>query len=194
MHLILASSSPRRISYLNQLGFRFHKVSPNVDEALLSGEKPRAYVRRLALEKAREVASGRPYAWVVAADTAVVVDGAVLGKPRNKAEARRMLRGLSGRWHRVLSGVALVCFERGVDLAAVSLTRVRFRQMSESEIRWYVDTGEPSDKAGAYAIQGKGGLFIERIVGSASNVVGFPVEEFYRLLLEAGIPLPGMTI
>jgi len=191
MKLILASSSPRRVSYLEQLGFRFVKASPEVDERPRAGEKPRSYVRRLALEKARQVAAGRPRSWVVAADTTVVVNGSVLGKPRDGDDARRMLRILSGRWHHVLTGIALVCGERKREVTSVALTRVRFKKMTEAEIQWYVDTGEPSDKAGAYAIQGKGGFFVERIVGSASNVVGFPVEEFYRLMLEAGLKLPG---
>ncbi len=101
-----------------------------------------------------------------------------------------MLRCLSDRWHQVLSGLALVCRERSRKLVRTSLSRVRFRKMSEAEITWYVKTGEPADKAGAYAIQGKGGLFVERIVGSPSNVVGFPVEVFYGLICRAGLPLP----
>ncbi len=189
-HLILASSSPRRSFYLTQLGFRFRKTHPEVDERLHPGEKARSYVRRLAVEKARHVAAKHPTDWVVAADTAVVVDDTILGKPDDERQARRMLRTLSGRWHQVVSGMALVCRKRAVERVRVSLTRVRFRRMTETEIRWYVKTGEPSDKAGAYAIQGKGGFFVERIVGSPSNVVGFPVEDFYRLMREAGIPLP----
>ncbi len=190
MELVLASSSPRRSFYLDQLGFQFRKTNPDVDERLRSGERARPYVRRLALEKARDVAAKHPKAWVVAADTAVVVDDTILGKPGNDRQARRMLRSLSGRWHQVISGMALVCRKRKTELIRASLTRVRFREMTETEIRWYVATGEPSDKAGAYAIQGKGGFFVERIVGSPSNVVGFPVEDFYRLMCQAGIPLP----
>lgn len=193
MKLILASSSPRRVSYLKQLGFRFVTARPEVDERPRAGEKPRDYVRRLALEKARQVAGGHPRSWVVAADTTVVVNGSALGKPRDANDARRMLRKLSGRWHQVLSGLALICREQGKEVTSASLTRVRFKKMTEAEIRWYVDTGEPSDKAGAYAIQGKGGFFVERIVGSASNVVGFPVEEFYRLMLKTGLKLPGTS-
>jgi septum formation protein len=190
VELVLASSSPRRSFYLDQLGFQFRKTNPDVDERLRSGERARPYVRRLALEKARDVAAKHPKAWVVAADTAVVVDDTILGKPGNDRQARRMLRSLSGRWHQVISGMALVCRKRKTELIRASLTRVRFREMTETEIRWYVATGEPSDKAGAYAIQGKGGFFVERIVGSPSNVVGFPVEDFYRLMCQAGIPLP----
>jgi septum formation protein len=180
--LILASSSPRRESLLRELGFRFRQDHPEVDERVRHGERPRDYVRRVALAKARSVAAPRPRSWVVAADTAVVVDDSILGKPRDDREARRMLRGLSGRWHRVVTGIALVRRDEDFEQSRTSSTRVRFRRMTEKEIRWYVATGEPSDKAGAYAIQGKGGLFIERIVGSPSNVIGFPIESFYELL------------
>jgi septum formation protein len=188
--LILASSSPRRVSYLKQLGYPFRQKHPEVDERPRSREKPRVYVRRIALEKARDLALQNPHSWVLAADTTVVVDEAILGKPRDDREAKKMLRKLSGRWHQVVSGMALVSNEKAVQLVATSVTRVRFRTMRESEIRWYVETGEPSDKAGAYAIQGKGGLFVKRIVGSPSNVVGFPVECFYDLVSKAGLPLP----
>jgi septum formation protein len=188
--LILASSSPRREHLLRELGFRFRKDHPEVDERVRRGERPRDYVRRLAYAKAQQVAERRPRSWVVAADTAVVVDDSILGKPRDDREARRMLRKLSGRWHHVVSGIALVCREKGLELSRTSSTRVRFRKMTDEEIRWYVATREPSDKAGAYAIQGKGGLFVERIVGSPSNVIGFPLEAFYHLLLKADLPLP----
>jgi septum formation protein len=184
--LILASSSPRREHFLRELGFRFRKDHPEVDERVRRGERPRDYVLRLAVTKAQQVAGRRPRSWVVAADTAVVVEGSILGKPRDDRDARRMLRKLSGRWHLVVSGIALVCREKRTELSRTSSTRVRFRKMTEEEIRWYVSTGEPSDKAGAYAIQGKGGLYVQRINGSPSNVIGFPVEAFYQLLLKAG--------
>jgi septum formation protein len=165
----------------------FRKEVPEVDERLHKGESARVYVRRLALEKALDVAKRRPKAWVVAADTAVVVDDRILGKPRDERDARRMLRTLSGRWHQVVSGIALVCRSRNHERSAVSLTRVRFRSLTAKDIRWYVATGEPADKAGAYAMQGKGGFFVERISGSPSNVVGFPLERFHTLLLQAGL-------
>ena len=133
-----------------------------------TGEKPRTYVRRLALEKAREVARENPSSWVLAADTAVVVDETILGKPRDDKEAKQMLRRLSDRWHQVVSGMALVSIAQNIELAAISVTRVRFRKMREAEIRWYVATGEPSDKAGAYAIQGKGD-------GAFSVILTFPL-------------------
>lgn len=188
--LILASSSPRRAAYLRQLGFSFRRVPPEVDERRYRAERPRNYVRRLALEKTRTVAERFPSRWVVGADTTVVVDGVFLGKPADDDDARRMLRRLSGRSHRVVSGIALVCEDAKFCHAAVATTRVFFRTLSRADIGWYVATGEPMDKAGAYAIQAKGGLLVERIEGSFSNVVGFPVEKFFELWKRAGRPLP----
>ena len=189
MKLILASSSPRRAAYLKELGIEFRKIAPDVDETLRRGESPRAYVRRLALEKASAVAERHPKSWVVGADTTVVLDNAVVGKPRDPADARKMLRRLSGRPHRVLSGIALVRAETSAAESAVSSTRVFIRPLSETEIRWYVATGEPLDKAGAYGAQGKGGLLVSRVEGSFSNVVGFPLEKFYELVNACGIRL-----
>jgi len=175
---------------LKALGFRFKKVVPDVDETRRPDESPRRYVRRLAVEKARAVAKKYTGAFIVAADTTVVVDGKLLGKPRDAREARKMLRVLSGRAHRVLSGIALARGEDRVE-SAVSSTRVVFRSLSEKEIRWYVGTGEPLDKAGAYGVQEKGGLLVVRMEGSYSNVVGFPLEKFYELARTCGLPLPG---
>lgn len=190
MKLILASSSPRRVAYMKELGFEFRKIAPRVDEALRRGESPRAYVRRLALDKAETIAKRYPSSWVVGADTTVVLDDVVVGKPRDPAEARKMLRQLSGRSHRVVSGIALVHAGSSVARCAVSSTRVFIRPLTNAEIRWYVDTGEPLDKAGAYGAQGKGGLLVSRVEGSFSNVVGFPLEKFYDLLMECGLEVP----
>lgn len=190
MKLVLASSSPRRRAYMRDLGLAFRAVSPDVDETRRRRESPRDYVRRVALDKASTVATKHPRSWVVSADTTVVVDDTVLGKPRDRAEARKMLRRLSGRSHRVLSGMALVNAERGVAKSAVSSTRVFIRRLSDEEIRWYVGTGEPLDKAGGYGAQGKGGLLVARVEGSFSNVVGFPLEKFYELLKACGLPPP----
>lgn len=187
--LILASTSPRRSFYLKQLGVSFRKAVPNVEERPFRGEAPRAFVRRMALEKARDVAKRRPRDWVLAADTVVILDGHILGKPKDERHARRMLRRLSGRAHQVMSGMALVSQSAGRALSRVSLTQVRLREIGPDEIRWYVQTGEPADKAGAYAIQGKGGIFIKGITGSPSNVAGFPVEVFYELMQKAGLRL-----
>ena len=190
MKLVLASSSPRRQAYLKDLGIPFRRVSPDVDETRRRAESPRAYVRRLAVEKASAVSERYPSSWVVSADTTVVIDKTVLGKPRNAAHARKMLRKLSGRSHRVLSGMALVHRGDAIVRSAVSSTRVFIRKLNDDEIRWYVGTGEPLDKAGAYGAQGKGGLLVERVEGSFSNVVGFPLEKFYELWKACGLPLP----
>jgi septum formation protein len=188
--LILASSSPRRADYLNELGFSFIQVAPAVDEAIRRGESARGYARRLAESKAAAVALRYPRHWVVGADTTVVVDGKFLGKPANRRDARRMLELLSGRSHQVVSAIALAQAPDGLLRSRVSTTRVSFRELSASEIRRYVETGEPMDKAGAYGIQGKGGILVSRIEGSFSNVVGFPLEKFLELWNDAGLPLP----
>jgi septum formation protein len=188
--LILASSSPRRAGYLSELGFSFIQVAPAVDEAIRRGETPRRYARRLAESKAAAVALRYPRHWVVGADTTVVVDGKFLGKPANRGDARRMLELLSGRSHQVVSAIALAQAPDGLLRSRVSTTRVSFRELSASEIRRYVETGEPMDKAGAYGIQGKGGILVSRIEGSFSNVVGFPLEKFLELWNDAGLPLP----
>jgi len=158
------------------------KVRPvDLDESPLPGEAPGDYVLRLATEKA--AARVEPGELVLAADTTVVVDGEILGKPRDDEDARRMLRLLAGREHAVLTGIALG------TAAEVDETRVRFAPLSEAEIDWYVATGEPRDKAGAYAIQGLGSLFVEAVEGSWSNVVGLPVPRMYRLFARLGYDL-----
>lgn len=161
-----------------------------MDESLLEDESSRRYVRRLAIEKTLAVARKHRSDWVVGADTTVVLDGTILAKPGDEAEAARMLRKLSGRAHRVLTGIALARADRDHLRSEVASTRVVFRELTAAEVRWYLGTGEPFDKAGGYGIQGKGGLFVERIEGSFSNVVGFPVETFYALWRAAGLPLP----
>jgi septum formation protein len=183
--LVLASGSPRRRELLEGLGVRF-KVRPvDLDESPVPGESPRDYVLRLAIEKAAaRVERGE---LVLAADTTVVVDGEILGKPLDDDDARRMLRLLAGREHSVLTGIALHCSSG--KAAEVDETLVRFAPLSEAEIDWYVATGEPRDKAGAYAIQGLGSLFVEGVEGSWSNVVGLPVPRMYRLFARLGYDL-----
>jgi septum formation protein len=174
--LVLASGSPRRRQLLAELGLSFTVVAPDVDETPRPGERPIALVRRLALAKASAVA-GDP---VLAADTTVEVDGEVLGKPADADEARRMLRRLSGRAHKVHTGVAV---RSGEDAAVeVVTTIVTFVPLQQAVIDWYIGTGEPLDKAGAYAIQGTGGVFVETVRGSVSNVVGLPLTTVARLL------------
>jgi septum formation protein len=133
-----------------------------------------------------------PRHWVVGADTTVVVDGRILGKPADDRDARRMLKLLSGRSHQVVSSIAIARFQDRILCSAISTTRVFFRKLTPDEIRGYVETGEPMGKAGAYGIQGRGGLLVSRIEGSFSNVVGFPLEKFFELWNDAGLPLPWM--
>ncbi|MDQ1591572.1 MAG: nucleoside triphosphate pyrophosphatase [Pyrinomonadaceae bacterium] len=183
--LVLASSSPRRAEILRAVGWPFEAVAANVDETARGGEEVVEYVERLACEKAEAVAEGRASGLVVGADTVVAVGGQVLGKPSDDEDARRMLRLLSGRWHDVLTGVALVRAETGEVLVSHELTRVRFAAMSDEEIDGYIATGEPADKAGAYGVQGRASLFIEEIEGDYWNVVGLPVRLLYKLAGES---------
>src|SRR5437868_2321160 len=171
--LLLASGSPRRAEILRAVGWSFEALATNIDETMRVGEQAEDAVQRLALGKAEAAAKLNPSALVLGADTTVVVDSQILEKPKDNADAARMLRLLSGRWHEVLTGVALVRDERRA--VAYERTRVRFGAMSAEEIDWYVKSGEPMDKAGAYAVQGRASLFIEEIQGDYWNIVGLPV-------------------
>jgi septum formation protein len=187
IHLVLASASPRRRELLGHLGLPFEVKTSDIDERPRAGEAPRAYVERLAREKAAVVAPAHPGALVLAADTAVVQGAAILGKPRDAAESADMLRRLSGQLHAVLTGIAVAGYAQG---SRVVETAVQFRPLSAAEIAWYVASGEGADKAGAYAVQGIGGLFIRALNGSPSNVVGLPLAETAELLEQAGLRLP----
>jgi septum formation protein len=182
--LILASASPRRAELLARAGFTFQVVPVELDERPWPNEKPPAHVARLADAKARAVASLHPGSFVLGADTVVVVDGRMLGKPVSDADAAEMLRLLSGRWHEVLTGIALYSDSR--QASEITTTKVHFMPMAEAEIQWYVASGEPRDKAGAYAIQGLASRFVDRIEGSYSNVVGLPIASVHRLLAGLG--------
>ncbi|MEO8682095.1 MAG: Maf family protein [Vicinamibacterales bacterium] len=171
--MILASRSPRRAELLAAAGIAFEVLAIDVDETPMAGEDPKAYVVRLAIEKASRVAAVRPGEVVLGADTTVVIDGRILGKPTDEAEATEMLRLLRGRVHEVFTGVA-IAGPSGVR-SAVETTRVWFAPMTDEDITSYVDSGEPVDRAGAYAIQGLASRFIPRIEGSYTNVVGLPV-------------------
>ena len=183
--LVLASRSPRRAELLRAAGFDFVIRSADVDESVHAGESPRDYVLRLAVAKARAVTrqSGEV---VLAADTTVVVDDDILGKPVDNLDAIRMLRRLAGRSHQVLTGVCVLGSDE-VD-ARVSATDVEFLPMDEDEIAWYVATGEPMDKAGAYGIQGRCSRFISRVNGSYANVVGLPLTLVYEMLKRLQTP------
>ena len=186
--LVLASASPRRRALLGQLGLSFEVSAADIDETPRQGEPATAYVLRLAQEKARVVAARAPGAWVLAADTTVALGDELFGKPRDAAEAREMLGRLSGRTHEVQTGVALA--GPTGEHSTVVRTHVTFRRLSAGEIAWYAGTGEPLDKAGSYAIQGKGGFLVASVEGSPTNVIGLPLGETLELLARAGLPLP----
>lgn len=184
--LILASSSPRRARILEALGIPFRGVAPDVDETLLEGEEPGAAAERLACLKAATVTGGGRLP-VLAADTLVVCAGRILGKPSSPGDAAGMLWLLAGRSHEVVTGVCVV--KGGVVCSAVERTTVVFSPMTEREIDWYVATGEPLDKAGAYHVDGKGALFVASVTGSPSNVEGLPVRLMFDLCRRAGTDL-----
>ena len=176
--IVLASASPRRSELLRAAGLPFTIRIANVDETQFPDEAPHTYVARLSRTKALAVA--QPDEIVLGADTTVVIGNETAGKPVDIDDAARMLRLLSGHWHEVLTGVSLV--RSGEVQTEVAVTRVKFAALSEAEITWYATSGEPDDKAGAYAIQGLASRFIERIEGSYSNVVGLPLETVYRMM------------
>jgi len=184
--LVLASASPRRAELLRAAGIRFEVVTADVDERQHDGEDAEAYVRRLATAKAGRVAGAYPGRAVLGADTTVVVDGDVLGKPRDAGDAIAMLSRLSGRSHLVLTGVCLID-PLGRAETAVAATTVEFRPLLAVEIDSYVASGEPMDKAGAYAIQGGAGPFVMRVEGAYDNVVGLPVALIQAMCRAAGI-------
>jgi nucleoside triphosphate pyrophosphatase len=187
--IILASASPRRRELLRQIGLDFTVDPADVDERVLPGEAPESYAVRVALEKARVAAQRAEKGIVIAADTIVVLDNAILGKPVDHEDAESMLTLLSGKTHQVLTGMAIMDSAAEKIVTRTSCTSVLFRTLSPEEIKWYVSTGEPLDKAGAYGIQGKGSLFISRIEGCYFNVVGLPLSLLGEMLLEFGINL-----
>ena len=182
--LILASKSPRRAELLTAAGWQFEAVAANIDETRHDGEEAVAYVRRLAQTKAEKVAQQFANDLVLGADTTVVVGNEILEQPGDAATAEWMLKLLSGKWHQVLTGVALVRVRDARLTVAHEVTQVRFAELSAAEIDWYVSTGEPLDKAGAYGIQGPAAPFIEEIQGDYFNIVGLPMRLVYKLIRE----------
>jgi septum formation protein len=194
--LILASASPRRQELLREAGIPFEVHAANIDEKQLSGEQPLEYARRLSREKAQAVAAMYPQRYVLGADTIVVVGNEVLGKPKDHADAVRMLRMLSGRGHEVTTAVSLIAPAAGAQtrtfmartcVTQASTTQVWFRKLAEDEIQQYVAGGEPMDKAGAYAIQGGASLWTDRIEGEYSSVVGLPLSVVTDMLRTYGL-------
>jgi len=178
--VILASSSPRRKEILDAAGWSYEVIVAGVDESVKPNEEPAAYVQRLARSKAEAVAAQLHSGLVLGADTTVVIDNQILGQPVDDEDARRMLNLLNGKWHEVLTGVAVVRVG-GATRVDYEATRVRFAEMSDEEIAWYISTGEARGKAGAYGIQGAAGLFIEEIQGDYFNIVGLPIRLAYEL-------------
>ena len=186
--VVLASASPRRHELLTQLRVEFTVAHPDIDESPLAGESPAPYVRRLAVEKAHAVEA--PFgSLVIAADTTVDLGGEIMGKPESDDEARSMLRRLSGRTHRVHTGLALRLGDRTLSETVSSL--VTFSVLTDEMIEWYIGLGEPTGKAGAYAIQGAGGVFVDRVRGSVSNIVGLPLHTVLRLANDLDVQLLG---
>ena len=184
--IVLASASPRSSELLTAAGVTFEVIPGAVNELPFHAEAPADYIMRLARAKAVDVARNFTDGLFVGADTIVVLDGKLLGKPADEAEARSMLRQLSGRWHAVMTGLSLYdAGDRG-EVTDFDKTLVRMAKLTDREIDWYVKTGEPLDKAGAYAIQGKASVFVDEIAGNYHNVVGLPVPLLYRLARQLG--------
>ena len=182
----LASQSPRRAELLSQIGIPFETTPADIDETPLQGELPEDYVMRMAQEKARAVHHHYPNDWVLGSDTSVILAGKILGKPDNRDDAMAMLSALSGNTHRVLTSVSLLGSE---EFHALSESQVTFRHLDQTEIESYWETGEPADKAGAYAVQGQAAVFISRINGSFSGIMGLPLFETAQLFTQAGIKI-----
>lgn len=185
--LILASRSPRRRYLLERAGLTFRVIPSTLDESTVPMSPPADYVRMLANAKAMEVADLYPKSWIIGADTLVLIGDAVLGKPHTEAQARRMLKALSGKTHRVLTGYCICCRAEERSFSETVETKVSFKTLNATEIDWYLSTGEPFDKAGAYAVQGLGSFLVKRIEGSYTNVVGLPVCEVIECLLREGV-------
>ncbi|RLB00377.1 MAG: septum formation protein Maf [Deltaproteobacteria bacterium] len=191
MQIILASSSARRNELLNRTGLHFEIKIPDVEEIPLEGESPPAFCRRLSREKAMAIAYRHKHALVIAADTVVSMDDIILGKPEDNRQAYSYIKMLSGMTHDVFSAYTIVQLAGDIDITRLVHTRVHFKEMTESEISWYVSTGEPKGKAGGYAIQGKASIFIDRIDGSYTNVIGLPLAELCDDLLRLGVTYLG---
>ncbi|MEO6259277.1 MAG: Maf family protein [Thermoanaerobaculia bacterium] len=187
MRFVLASQSPRRRELLESVGLPFDVVPSHVPEVHATGESPDAYVTRLSRDKARPISASHPDRWVIAADTIVMLGNELLEKPADEADARRMLSLIAGRTHVVHTGVTLQCAERDYLDTRVAQSEVQMLPLTADEVAWYAATGEPLDKAGAYAVQGVGSMFIQSVNGSYTNVVGLPLALLFEMLKRAGI-------
>jgi len=185
--LILASKSPRRKYLLEQAGLTFSIIPSDFDESSVTMSDPDSYVRILAEGKAFDISEQHPDCWVIGADTIVLIDNKILGKPGSNEDARLMLKQLSGKTHQVLTGYCICCKNKDTVFSETAKTDVHFKSLSEAEIDWYIQTDEPFDKAGAYAIQGIGTFLVKRINGSYTNVVGLPICEVIEFLINEGV-------
>lgn len=185
--LILASQSPRRRYLLKQAGLNFTVIPSRFDENSVSLSSPETYVRILAEAKAQDISIKYPESWVIGADTIVLINGTILGKPNSRDEARTMLKRLSGQTHQVLTGYCICCKAKAESFSETITTEVLFKNLTDKEIEWYIHTEEPFDKAGAYAIQGWGTFIVKSIHGSYTNVVGLPVCEVIEFLIQKGV-------
>ncbi len=181
--MILASKSPRRSYLLEQAGLNFSVIPSGFDERTVEMSEPETYVRVLAESKAEDISRQYPRSWVIGADTIVMINGTILGKPCSRDEARKMLFHLSGRTHQVFTGYSIQCLAEKHFFSEAVKTDVHFKELTDEEIEWYVHTKEPFDKAGAYAIQGLGTFLVKKINGSYTNVVGLPVCEVIEHLI-----------
>ena len=186
--MILASASPRRKEILKNFGFSFKTIVKNIDE---TSDKTRAEekILEIAEKKARAAAIDFPDENVVGADTVVVVDGKILGKPKDEKKAFSMLKSLSGRSHEVITAFSFININKNISYSDYEITKVYFKNLTDDEINWYINTKEPMDKAGAYGIQGKGAFFVEKIEGDFFSVMGFPLGKFVRFLNKTGFNL-----
>jgi len=191
MEIILASQSPRRRELLTLMGLDFTVITSDVEENPPKDASVAEVVSALALQKAEAVAKNHPDACVIGADTVVYLEGNILGKPHTPENARKYLSRMQGKQHTVYTGVAVIA--NGKADVRVDTTDVTFAPMTDEEIEWYVSTGEPLDKAGAYGVQGPGGIFVKHIKGNYFNVIGMPLPLLYRMLLDAGVLLCGNT-
>ena len=187
VRFILASSSPRRRELLASIGLEFDVIPSHIPEERREGEAPEEYVARLSREKAHAISMKHSERWVIAADTTVALDDLVLEKPLDANDAKRMLAAIAGKTHVVYTGVTLTRAEPHHIDTHVATSEVRMLPLTARDIEWYVATGEPLDKAGAYAAQGRGGMFIDSIHGSYTNVVGLPLASLFQMLRKAGI-------
>lgn len=185
--IVLASKSPRRRDLLNRAGLTFSVIPSHIDETTVPICSPDDLVRTLAEEKAKQISEKNEASWVIGADTIVLIENTILGKPHSKKEARGMLKHLSGRIHRVMTGYAIRCKSKGRYFSDTVETKVCFKKLTDSEIEWYIHTGEPFGKAGGYAIQGLGMFLVQRISGSYTSVVGLPVCEIIDFLFNEGV-------